>query len=227
MNKESRVRLRLTRDSFVGNEAQKRLKGIAVFPKCWEGPVKHITPLLVQHIGFPLVAKLPLFVHKTEKKAVRVVHTQEMLQKTLQDFKRIAQKEKKKCTVLLQEFVQGTELILGLKKDAVFGHVIMLGLGGVFAEVFHDVTFRVCPITEQDAWHMIDELKSKTLLEGPRGLPKANKKSLVQALVKLSQLPRKYPKLSELDINPLMVNNKGAFAVDVRISEFASSLRKS
>ena len=220
MKKESRVRsLRsLTRDSLLGERAQAYVKGIVRLPTSWQGPSQRVTPDVVKRVGFPLVAKLPLFLHKTEKKAVRIVHCAEALEKTMQDFERIARKERKKCEVLLQEFIKGTELMMGLKKDAVFGHVLMLGLGGVFAEVFQDVTFRVCPITKQDAQHMIDELKSKTLLEGPRGLPKANKEALMKTLVHLSHLPQKHANITELDINPLIGNKTGVFAVDVRIS---------
>ncbi len=194
-----------------------KLSGIR-FPKEGIGLAGKITPSVCSRIGFPLFAKLPQILHKTEKKAVRKVCDWNELQQVLKDFDKIAKKEKlRKHEVLVQECVKGVELIAGLKKDATFGHAIMLGLGGIYVEVLKDITFRICPITSKDAAQMIEELKSKKILEGVRGLPKANKQALVDTLVKLSRVPQKYPKISELDINPLMVNEKGAFAVDVRV----------
>lgn len=201
----------------VGNETKHYLCGIPA-PKSWQGLPKRINSRICEQIGFPLVAKIPLFIHKTEKKAVHVAHNQDELNKILKNFDIIARKEKMPSyQVLLQEFVNGIELIAGLKKNSTFGHVIMLGLGGIFVEVFKDISFRVCPITHIDAKQMIEELKSKRILEGVRGLPCTNKQALIDALVKLSMLPKKYPLITELDINPLISNQKNVFAVDVRI----------
>ncbi|MBI4148475.1 acetate--CoA ligase family protein [Candidatus Woesearchaeota archaeon] len=197
-------------------DARRLLKGVA-FPKEWRGIPSKITSSVCKRLRFPLAVKLPQILHKTEQKAVRVVCDWEDLQGRLREFDRIAKKQRLGAyTVLLQEFVKGAELIVGLKKDVTFGHAIMLGLGGVYVEVFKDVTFRVCPITPKDAESMISELKSKKILEGVRGLPKANTQALIRTLVAVSKVPSRYPKVSELDINPLMVNAKGAFAIDVR-----------
>lgn len=197
-------------------QAKQYLKGIT-FPREWRGVPTKITQHICDTIGFPLVVKLPQIIHKTEKKAVRIACDWEDLQHVVNDFEKIANKEKVKKDILLQERVKGAELIAGLKKDATFGHAIMLGLGGIFVEVFKDTTFRICPITLNDAAQMIEELKSKKILEGVRGLPKANRQALIKTLVALSKVPLKYPKILELDINPLIMNQKGAFAVDVRI----------
>ena len=196
--------------------AKQVLKGIT-FPKEWTGSASKITPAICKQIGFSLVAKLPQIIHKTEKKAVRKVCDWNELHAVLKTFDRIAKKEKVNNQILLQEHIKGAELIAGLKKDATFGHAIMLGLGGIYVEVFKDITFRICPITSKDAKAMIDELKSKKILEGVRGLPKVNKQALIKTLVLLSRVPLRHPEISELDINPLMVNEKGAWAVDVRI----------
>lgn len=197
--------------------AKQVLKGIT-FPKEWTGSASKITPAICKQIGFPIVAKLPQIIHKTEKKAVQKVCDWNELQTILREFDKIAKKENLgKYEVLLQEFVKGAELISGLKKDATFGHAIMLGLGGIYVEVFKDTTFRICPITSKDAEEMISELKSKKILEGVRGLPKANKQALIKTLVLLSKVPTKHPEITELDINPLIVNEKGAWAADVRV----------
>ena len=118
--------------------------------------------------------------------------------------------------ILIQEFVKGKELILGIKKDPTFGQAIMLGLGGIYAEVFKDVSFRVCPITEHDADSMIHELKSKDLLFGVRGERPANIHLLKTAMINLSRLALKYD-IEELDINPFILNDRTGKAVDVRI----------
>ncbi|MBI4016848.1 MAG: acetate--CoA ligase family protein [Candidatus Aenigmarchaeota archaeon] len=199
-------------------QKQKQYLKSITFPKEWRSVPTKITPHICGRIGFPLMIKLPQILHKTEKKAVRKACDWQELQRVLKDFEKIAKKEKlRKHEVLVQEHIKGIELIAGLKKDAAFGHAIMLGLGGIYVELLKDITFRICPITTTDAEQMIDELKSKKILKGVRGLPKANKKELIDTLVALSKVPLKHPEINELDINPLIVNAKGAFAVDVRV----------
>ena len=170
-------------------------------------------------LGFPAVIKLISsgLVHKTEMGGVEVAHDEDELEDHARTM--LAHAKKKKLpspTLLIQSFVKGRELLLGLKKDPTFGHVIGLGIGGVFVEVYKDVTWRVCPITASDARQMLDELQGKELLAGVRGAKPVNKNALVSALVKLSHLPNVTPEISELDINPFIINEKEGKAVDVR-----------
>src|SRR3989344_5599600 len=102
------------------------------------------------------------------------------------------------------------------KSDPAFGHAIMLGTGGTLVELIRDVSFRICPVTERDAAQMIEELKLKNLLYGFRGAPKADVNALKRIVVKISQLPQTH-KITEMDINPLIVSTKGAKVVDARI----------
>ncbi len=111
----------------------------------------------------------------------------------------------------------GHEMIVGGRQDPSFGPVVMMGLGGIYAEVFQDVAFRVAPITRQDAEAMLHELKSRRLLEGVRGSPPADVESLYDTLIAVSQLLTNFPQIAELDINPLMVTDHWAFALDARI----------
>jgi len=111
---------------------------------------------------------------------------------------------------------ESVELIVGGKKDAQFGQLLMLGMGGIFVEVMRDVTFRVCPITPQDAEGMIGELRAYPILAGARGRKPVNRKALVDALVKVSRLLM-HEDPAEFDINPLMADEKGCVAVDMRI----------
>jgi len=111
---------------------------------------------------------------------------------------------------------EAVELIIGGKKDAQFGQLIMLGMGGIFVEVMRDVVFRVCPITKKDAEEMICELKAYPILAGARGRKPVNKTAIVNTLVKVSELLQK-ENPAEFDINPLMADEKGCVAVDMRL----------
>lgn len=127
---------------------------------------------------------------------------------------------------LLQKMVAGgREVILGGKRDPGFGPVVMFGLGGVYVEVFDDVAFRVAPLTREDAEEMITEVKGSRLLRGIRGEKPSDVEAVVDCLLRLSQLLQDLPAIAEVDINPLIVLEKDALAVDARIV-LNSELRK-
>jgi acyl-CoA synthetase (NDP forming) len=111
----------------------------------------------------------------------------------------------------------GTEIIIGMTKDAQFGPVLMFGLGGVIVEVLKDVSFRVVPLSKRDAHEMIREIKGYPLLEGYRGQEAADVSFLEDMLVKLSGFIEKHPEIQELDLNPVFAYRDGAIAVDARI----------
>jgi len=117
--------------------------------------------------------------------------------------------------ILVQQMAHGHETIVGLKKDEQFGHAIMFGLGGIFVEVYRDVTFRVAPIERGDALDMISEIKGYPILKGIRGRKPADVEAIASVLVSVSQMAEK-ENIIELDINPLIVNERGAVAVDAR-----------
>lgn len=120
--------------------------------------------------------------------------------------------------VLVQEEVPaGIEVIIGAVWDIQFGHAIMFGLGGVFAEVLDDVTFRIAPITANDAQEMMEEIQGAAFLHGQRGEPLADIEALSRILVAVSRLVEDYPQISELDLNPVIVRSSGAVAVDAAI----------
>ena len=119
--------------------------------------------------------------------------------------------------IIIQPMVKGTELILGVKKDENFGHLIMFGLGGIFTEITKDISFRLAPIDKNEALKMIREIKSFKVLDGYRNLPKVNISSIADSLVGLSKLVSNHAEIKELDINPLIATEKECFAVDVRI----------
>ena len=111
----------------------------------------------------------------------------------------------------------GTEVIIGMTKDAQFGPVLMFGLGGILVEVLKDVSFRVVPLSKRDAHEMIREIKGYPLLEGYRGQEAADISFLEDILVKLSGFIEMHPEIQELDLNPVFAYKDGAIAVDARI----------
>lgn len=120
--------------------------------------------------------------------------------------------------VLISEMVQGgIETIVGVKRDPQFGAVIMFGLGGIFVEVFKDFSLRVAPITKFDAINMIKEIKGYKILKGFRGHKEYDIDSVVDVLLSVSKISEEIDNLLELDINPLIVQEKGVVAVDARI----------
>jgi len=113
----------------------------------------------------------------------------------------------------------GKEVILGVSRDPVFGHVLMFGLGGIYVEAFKDVTFRVIPIREAAARNMVRGLRLSSVLQGLRGEKPSDLDAIEQALKRLSQLAADFPAIAELDINPLIVHpaGEGCHVADVRI----------
>ncbi len=119
--------------------------------------------------------------------------------------------------LMIQQMVSGgLEVILGGKRDRSFGPVVMFGLGGIYVEVMGDVAFRVAPLTRTDAEEMIGEVRGKRLLDGIRGKPPLDREALIKALSSLSRMLVENPSISEVDINPLLVLENGAVALDAR-----------
>ena len=120
--------------------------------------------------------------------------------------------------VLVGEMVKDErELVFGLMRDPQFGPCVMFGIGGIFTEAIKDVTFRVAPITEQDAEEMIDEIRHAKLLDAFRGNPAVDRQALVQALVSLGDLGLRFPEIAEIDINPVIVSGAQPVAVDALV----------
>ena len=122
--------------------------------------------------------------------------------------------------VLVQKMLgKGREIILGLSRDPSLGPLVMYGMGGIYTEVFKDVAFNVAPLDEADAKRMIAKTRSAKLLDPVRGQKAADKAALLESLLKLSQFVVDFPQVAELDINPLVVFEKGqgCMAADARI----------
>ncbi|MCX8150803.1 MAG: acetate--CoA ligase family protein [Candidatus Bathyarchaeota archaeon] len=175
-------------------------------------------------IGFPVVLKIvsPDIIHKTEAGGVKVnLKTPEEVKAAYNTILTNAKNYNPKATivgVLVQEMApQSTEVIVGSVKDATFGQTVMFGLGGIFVEMLKDVTFRVAPLTKQDALSMVTELKAYSLLKGYRNSPPVDINAIVDTILRVSKLVMDHPEIKELDLNPIMVYQTGAKTVDARI----------
>ncbi|RME22485.1 MAG: CoA-binding protein, partial [Candidatus Zixiibacteriota bacterium] len=175
-------------------------------------------------IGYPVVMKIasPSLLHKTEIGAVMVdLRTDKEIKDGFAELKRRAAKVKstEPFSVALQRMVPGgVETVIGMTTDPSFGPLVMFGLGGIYVEVLKDVTFRINPLTTQDAKEMIRQLRSYPLLTGFRGAPAVNLTIIEEALLRVSQLVRDFQTIAEVDINPFIVSAtpEDCRAVDAR-----------
>ena len=182
-------------------------------------------PQALAGLRFPLVAKLvsPDASHKSDIGGVKLhLANAEQVRAAIAALDAAAQSHGVRvCGFLVEEMVSGHELVIGGVMDARFGPVLMLGLGGVFVEVLRDVVFRVCPLDRQDALEMIGDLKGAPLLRGARGRAPASEPALVQAILavggEVGLMMRLQHRISELDINPLIVDGERAIACDARM----------
>ena len=177
-------------------------------------------------IGYPTVMKIasPQIVHKSDAGGVKVNLSSD---KEVRDaFKVIVDNAKKYDSkaeikgVLIVEMVKGgKEMIIGSKLEPGFGPVVMLGMGGIYVEILKDVTFRLAPFTDQEANDMISSIKTKKLLEGVRGEKPSDVEKLSECIQRLSQLVTDFREIKELDMNPVLVMEKGEGCkiLDVRI----------
>jgi acyl-CoA synthetase (NDP forming) len=172
-------------------------------------------------IGYPIVLKIvsPEITHKTDVGGVKInIKNDQMLKLAYDDILESA-KGKSVDGVLVQKMARkGVELIVGGKKDDQFGHMIVLGLGGIYVEIFRDVTARICPIDEEDIDEMLGELKAHPLLTGARGKKPVNIHALKRLMLRVSKF-LKQEDIKEMDLNPIVFDDKGCDIVDVRFSK--------
>src|SRR5919204_2264000 len=176
-----------------------------------------------KELGFPLVAKIvsPQILHKTDVKGVKVgLSSESEIHETFIDmYHRLSNRFDVKGMLIEKMVPPGlAELIIGLQNDPQFGPIIMLGLGGIYPEIFKDVSFRVLPITREDAVEMIESLKAKQILKGFRGSDPVNIDVLSNALVNIGNLGIDLAAYYEsIDFNPVIVYPKDYYVVDAKI----------
>ncbi len=175
-------------------------------------------------IGYPVALKIvsPDVLHKWDVGGVMLdlkstAEVKEAYRKILGSVKRHKPHANIIGVIVQEMVVPTTEVIVGSTKDPQFGPALMFGLGGIFVEILKDVAFRIAPIGEADAREMITEVKGYPILKGYRGQPPADIDAIVKILVNTSKLVMDHEEIKELDLNPVMVYEKGAKAVDARI----------
>lgn len=211
--------------SLLEPEAAKLLEdnGIAVMP--WRFvTTRSEAEAVAREWNKPVVLKVvsPQVIHKSDVGGVKVnLHTAaevgEAYDSILANVARHVPHADVRGMLVVPMADPGTELILGVVQDPQFGPTVMFGLGGIFVEVFRDVSFRVAPFDKETALEMIQETKAWQLLQGVRGEKRKDIGSLVELLVQLSRLAVMYPDISEIDLNPVRVYEHGVKILDARI----------
>ena len=177
-------------------------------------------------VGFPAVMKIQSqdILHKVDVGGVQLdISTEEDARLAYQSIISSVQEKRPEAKIqgvyITRQIPKGEEVILGLKRDTSFGPVIMFGLGGIFVEIFKDISFRVAPVTREEALEMIKQVKAYEILSGARGRQPKDVEAIVDAIIKLSKLAVDHPQITELDINPLIVQEegKGCFAADIKV----------
>jgi len=176
-----------------------------------------------QAVGYPLVAKIvsPQILHKTDVKGVKVgLQNEAAVKETFNDMYSRLSKQYNVKGVLLEKMAAsgGIEIIVGLQNDPQFGPVIMAGVGGIYTEVFKDVSFRVLPITKEDAISMIEDLKGNQILKGFRGMMAVNMNMIAEALVNIGKFGTEMaPFYESIDFNPVIFYENDYVVVDAKI----------
>jgi acyl-CoA synthetase (NDP forming) len=195
-----------------------------VFPRYGLARSARDAAAIGQRLGFPIVMKIasPDILHKTDVGGVKLhIDSAEDAADAFTEMTTNARRfmpDAYISGVMLHQMIEGgREVILGVSYDRTFGHMIMLGLGGIYVEVMKDVSFRIAPVSRDEADEMVNELRSIALLRGMRGEKPADIEAIVDGIMKISALITDFPEIRELDLNPMKVMNKGAFALDSRI----------
>lgn len=181
---------------------------------------------LADEVGYPVVMKIasPDILHKSDLGGIRVgIADRGELDAAYDDMLTRVRRRLPEAViwgVTIQEMVPpGREVIIGVNRDPSFGPLLMFGLGGIYVEVLKDVTFRLCPVSMEDARQMITEIRAFGLLRGARGEHPADLEAVADTIVRVSALATDFPEITELDVNPLIVADRGngAIAADIRI----------
>lgn len=174
-------------------------------------------------IGYPVVLKVVSreIVHKTEADGVQLdlrdaAAVGAAYRRVIEGAARHRPDARIERVLVCRMAKPGVEAILGLTRDPQFGHALMFGLGGIFVELYRDVAFRLVPISEADANEMIREIKGFPMLLGTRGKPARDLEVVVKALLTLSDLAESRPEIDALDLNPVILYERGCVVVDAK-----------
>jgi acyl-CoA synthetase (NDP forming) len=181
---------------------------------------------LAEAIGYPVVLKVHSFdiIHKSEAKGVLIgLTTPDEVREGFREIIHNARTyldAKKDIQVSVQKMVASeTEVIVGMKRDEVFGPTLLFGLGGIWVEILEDISLRVSPLNEKDVEEMISGIKGKRLLEDFRGAKARDLNALKRIILQVERLAIEFPEIAEIDLNPVFLYEEGkdAMVVDARI----------
>ena len=170
---------------------------------------------ITKKIGWPIIMKIsnPKIIHKTDVGGVIKIKDTKELKSGFNKLNSVSGNQ----GVIIQPFVSGVEIIIGMKRDTQFGPVLMFGMGGIFVELLKDISFRLAPINSREAKKMIQEIKLYPILNGYRGQEKVKIDLLVEILINLSKLSLAEKQISQIDFNPILANSKGAWIADAKV----------
>jgi acetyl-CoA synthetase (ADP-forming) len=180
---------------------------------------------VAKDIGYPVVIKVvsPDIIHKSDVGGVILnISNDDELRVACEKIRSNVKEKAPYARIsgfLIQRMVPtGLETIIGATRDPIFGHVIVFGLGGILVEVLRDVSFRIVPVTEEDARAMIREIRGYRLFNGYRNMPARDEEAVVYIITKFSELLTENPNIVEADLNPVIVleRGKGAYVADAR-----------
>jgi acetate---CoA ligase (ADP-forming) len=178
---------------------------------------------IAESVGYPVVIKLVSndVIHKSDVGGVVLdVVGEEGVREACASIRANVEKHQPGARIdgfTIEEQVKGTEIIVGMSRDASFGPMLMVGMGGIFVEVYKDVAFRLVPLNRTDALEMIGEIRAQPLLNGARKRPVLDRGELAEVLIRISDLVDACPQIHELDLNPLVITPKGLVAIDARV----------
>ncbi len=165
-------------------------------------------------IGYPIVAKCVGPIHKSDVGGVVLnIRSDDHLSLEFDRLMKIPETTE----VMLQPMLSGQELFVGAKYEPKFGHIILCGLGGIFVEILKDVASGLAPLSYHEASSMIRSLRAYKIIAGTRGQKGLNEELFTEIIVRLSIMLRYATEIKEMDINPLLANDKNVIAVDARI----------
>jgi acyl-CoA synthetase (NDP forming) len=207
--------LKAGRKSLAENEVKELLRESGI-PTTDFQVVRKFEEIDQKKLKFPVVLKVcsPNILHKTDVGGVILDVSRDQLES---EFSKMREKFPNDMLLVESHQDRRVEVIVGLINDPTFGLTIMFGLGGIYTEVYKDVTFRVVPIKKEDAEEMLKEIKAAPILEGYRKI-KVDRDAIINVLMKVSSLGEKYiDKIAEMDLNPVFVKEKGAVVVDAKL----------
>jgi len=175
-------------------------------------------------LGFPLVMKIvsPDIMHKTDIGGIKMnIINSPQVRESYKNIICNVRKNKPEARIngmlLYKQAPKGVEVIVGMIRDPQFGPTVMFGLGGIFTEILKDVAFRVCPVERTDIEEMLTEIQGIKMLQGYRGQARCDVNAIIDIIMEISRLALNYSVVKGIDLNPIIVYEKGALVVDAKV----------